>query len=94
MLIGKVVGSVWAIQKESGMENLKFLMIRPLERTSDRTQLIIAADRIGAGVGERVLVSCGTPASLGLKDRSSPVDALVVGIVDSFELAEEEGTIL
>lgn len=87
MLIGKVVGSVWSIQKEAGMENLKLLMIRPL----DRKDIVIAADRIGAGVGERVLVSCGTPASMAFKDRAVPVDALVVGIVDSFELEEETG---
>ncbi|WP_042345517.1 EutN/CcmL family microcompartment protein [Bacillus massiliigorillae] len=82
MLLGKVVGSVWTTQKESGMENLKLLMIEPMNGSDT---VIIAADRIGAGAGDDVLITQGTPAHHLFNNRNVPIDAVVVGIVDSFE---------
>ncbi|NGQ96928.1 EutN/CcmL family microcompartment protein [Brevibacillus sp. SYP-B805] len=89
MFIGKVVGSVWATQKEAGMENLKLLIVQPIDLQERETgQPVIAADRIGAGVGERVIVSRGTPARILFDNKSTPIDAVIVGIVDSFEVSE------
>lgn len=87
MYLSKVVGSVWMTQKEKGMENLKLLIVQPLNL--DRKlegNAVIAVDRIGAGVGEIVLITSGTPAQRIMGDRKSPIDAAVVGIVDSFEV--------
>lgn len=81
MLIGKVIGSVWTTQKEEGMEHLKLLMIQEM----DESFTFIAADRIGAGVGDLVLITQGTPAQRLFHNRDVPIDAVVVGIVDSFE---------
>lgn len=87
MFLGKVVGSVWATQKETGMENLKLLMVQPIDANERESgQLVIAADRIGAGVGERVIVSRGTPARILFGQGNAPIDAVIVGIVDSFEV--------
>jgi ethanolamine utilization protein EutN len=89
MFIGKVVGSVWATQKEEGMENLKMLIVQPVDLQDGHIgQPVIAADRIGAGVGERVIVSRGTPARILFHNKSTPIDAVIVGIVDSFEVSE------
>lgn len=89
MFIGKVVGSVWATQKEAGMENLKLLIVQPIDlKEGDSGQPVIAADRIGAGVGERVIVSRGTPARILFENKSTPIDAVIVGIIDSFEVSE------
>lgn len=89
MILGKVIGSVWATQKEEGMENLKLLIVQPVDwKDRESGQTIIAADRIGAGVGERVLVSRGTPARILFSQKNVPIDAVIVGIVDSFEVLE------
>lgn len=96
MMLGKVVGNVWATKKEEGMENLKLLIVEPLDISNGdhsnqgRGQMVIAADRIGAGQGEFVLVSRGTPARVLFSDRTIPIDAVVIGIVDSYEMANEE----
>ncbi|NOU99386.1 EutN/CcmL family microcompartment protein [Paenibacillus planticolens] len=90
MFYGKVIGSVWATQKEAGMDNLKLLVIQPMDfKESEAGTPIIAADRIGAGVGERVIVSRGSPARTLFTDKMVPIDAMIVGIVDSFEVAKE-----
>lgn len=89
MFLGKVIGSVWATQKEEGMDNLKLLIVQPLDvREREAGQTVIAADRIGAGVGEKVIVSRGSPARILFTGKSVPVDAMIVGIVDSFEVGE------
>ncbi|TCP31543.1 ethanolamine utilization protein EutN [Scopulibacillus darangshiensis] len=85
MLIGKVIGSVWATQKESGMENIKLLIVQPID---SKGHPLIAADRIGAGVGEQVLVTRGTPAHTVWGEQNAPIDAAIVGIVDSLEINE------
>ncbi|SDN68940.1 ethanolamine utilization protein EutN [Paenibacillus sp. yr247] len=91
MFLGKVIGSVWATQKEDGMENLKLLVIQPTDfNNREAGQPVIAADRIGAGVGEKVIVSRGSPARILFSGKNVPIDAMIVGIVDSFEVAAEE----
>lgn len=90
MFLGKVIGSVWATQKEAGMDNLKLMVVQPIDfRDRESGQTVIAADRIGAGVGERVIVSRGSPARVLFTGKQVPVDAMIVGIVDSFEIETE-----
>jgi ethanolamine utilization protein EutN len=90
MFLGKVIGSVWATQKEEGMDNLKLMIVQPLDfRERESGQTVIAADRIGAGVGEKVIVSRGSPARILFSGKQVPVDAMIVGIVDSFELGPD-----
>lgn len=90
MFLGKVIGSVWATQKEEGMDNLKLMIVQPLDlRERDAGQTVIAADRIGAGVGEKVIVSRGSPARVLFSGKAVPVDAIIVGIVDSYEIGAE-----
>jgi ethanolamine utilization protein EutN len=88
MFLGKVIGSVWATQKEAGMENLKLLIVQPLDWSEKESgQSVIAADRIGAGVGEKVIVSRGNPARILFSNKNVPIDAVIVGIVDSYEVS-------
>ncbi|WP_342510697.1 EutN/CcmL family microcompartment protein [Sporosarcina sp. FSL K6-1522] len=87
MLLARVMGSIWTTQKEKGMEHLKLLIVQPenfLEELEGNA--FVAIDRIGAGVGELVLVTQGSPAQRLTGDKESPIDAAIVGIVDSFEL--------
>lgn len=88
MFMGKVIGSVWSTQKETGMEHLKLLLVQPFD-AHDRPMdnVVVAADRIGAGLGERVIVAQGSSARMLFDRKETPVDAAVVGIVDSYEMA-------
>lgn len=88
MWIGVVVGTVVATQKDDRLVGLKLLMVRPLDLTSQGWQEAckVVVDRIGAGVGEKVLVVGGSPARMAVGNREAPVDAAVVGIVDQLDM--------
>ena len=81
MIIGKVVGSVVSTRKNENLVGNKFLVIEPLKCMSIKNN-IVAIDNVGAGVGEVVLVACGSAARIGCDMDNSPVDAAIVGIVD------------
>ena len=90
MFIGKVIGSVWSTRKVDGLSGLKLLLIHPYNLDGDPVpDLVVAADRLGAGIGEDVIVAYGKAAREGLGDPDLPVEAGVVAIVDAFELSEE-----
>jgi ethanolamine utilization protein EutN len=91
MFLGRVIGSVWATQKEAGMDNLKLMVIQPIDfKDNDSGQQVIAADRIGAGVGEKVIISRGSPARILFSNKIVPIDAMIVGIVDSFDITDSD----
>ncbi len=74
MKIGTVMGSVWATRKAACLQGQTFLVV---ESEGDT---VVAADQVGAGPGDRVLLATGTVASRFCMD--APVDAAVVAIVD------------
>lgn len=87
MRLGTVVGNIWATRKEEGLQGLKLLIIQPkkVDGQLENTQ-IIAADRLGAGVGDDVILTIGSAAiRIFSKDAVCPIDAIVVGIVDKPE---------
>ena len=75
MRIGTVMGSVWATRKASCLMGQTFLVV---ESNGER---IVAADQVGAGTGDRVLLALGTVASRYCME--APVDAAVVAILDA-----------
>lgn len=88
MRVAKVIGTIWATRKEEKLAGLKLLLVQPLnllDGTPDKVPLV-AADIIGAGVGETVLIVSGSSARSAAGDMSIPVDASVVGIVDDQEI--------
>ena len=90
MQVAKVIGQIWATRKEEKLAGLKLLLVKPvdvLDKTADKSPLI-AADMIGAGVGETVIIVGGSSARGAAGDNSIPVDATVVGIVDDLEIDE------
>ena len=74
MKIGKVTGSVWATRKAACLSGQTFLVV------DVEDQQVVAADHVGAGIGDRVLLAMGTVASRYCMD--APVDAAVVAILD------------
>lgn len=83
MLLGRVVGTVWATRRDPSLGGLKFLIVRaatPEGGLLDAT--VVAVDAVGAGVGELVLVAQGSSGRQTEATRDKPVDAVVMAIVD------------
>ena len=74
MKVGHVVGSIWATRKAACLQGQTFLVVE------SEGQRIVAADQVGAGEGDGVLLATGTVACRYCMD--APVDAAVVAIVD------------
>ena len=91
MEIGTVIGSVWATKKSEKIMGQKLLVIELLEgKGKHSSDLLVAADTIGAGTGDRVLVCRGSAARMLAGDGSIPVDASVAGIVDSLDISDQK----
>ncbi|KRQ86497.1 Carbon dioxide concentrating mechanism protein CcmL [Caloramator mitchellensis] len=87
MLIGKVVGNVWATRKDESLNGLKFLIIQQIDYYLDKEfPTFVAIDTIGAGIGETVLVSKGSSARKIIGKSDVPIDASVIGIIDTIEV--------
>lgn len=90
MFIGKVVGSLWATRKTSNTDGLKFLIIQPYNlNKAPNTDTIVAADVLGAGEGEIVVVAYGRAARLAVGTDNVSIEAAVSAIVDEYEVKPE-----
>ena len=88
MMICRVVGHVWATKKEKNLEGFKLMVVREEGGSPDKTY--VAADTVGAGVGEQVLVVSGSTARKAFGNDSVPADMAIVAIIDTVE-TEREG---
>jgi ethanolamine utilization protein EutN len=90
MLIGRIIGDVVATRKAPSHEGRKILVVQPLNLDgSDRGEAVLALDGVGAGVGERVLLTTEGFSAMTCVDRpNSPIDSAVIGIIDHVELVE------
>jgi ethanolamine utilization protein EutN len=90
VLIGRVVGTVVSTQKHRKFESAKLLLVQPLNADDTaRGPAILAVDGVGAGVHEKVLVVVeGRAAGETLGMKGAPVDAAIVGIIDSVDVQE------
>jgi ethanolamine utilization protein EutN len=87
MLIARVVGSAISTIKEDRLKGLKLLVVR--EATVDNQLVgkpIVAIDAVGAGEGELVLIAQGSSARQTRQTRDTPVDAVIMAILDSLEV--------
>ena len=89
MIIGKIIGNVWATRKNDDLTGLKLMIVEPIEyKDHAKTYPIVAVDIIGAGVGETVLVTSGSSARVSVGSGNAPIDHVIVGIVDKVDLEE------
>lgn len=90
MQIARVVGNVVSTQKHRKFEGAKLLLVQPLNMDdSARGPALLAVDGVGAGVHEKVLVVLeGRAAGEALGRKGAPVDAAIVGIIDTVEIDE------
>ena len=83
MLKGKVIGNIVSTNELDKLIGYKFLEIQVIEKNELTDKFIVAVDRtVSAGIGEEVLVTTGSSARVAVGDETSPVDAVVVGVVD------------
>lgn len=91
MFLGKVTGTLVASQKDHSLDGLKFLLVRRLTiENEEETGYVVAADAVGAGVGEVVMVATGSSARQTVVTDKRPCDAVIMAIVDTWEIHGEE----
>jgi len=90
MQIARVIGTVVATQKHRTFDGAKLMLVQPLNTDdSPRGTALLAVDGVGAGVHERVLIVLeGRAAGEALGQKGAPVDAAIVGIIDTVSLYE------
>ena len=87
MLLGKVVGTLVATRKEPSLDGLKFLVLKQLDVEGQETGgYRVAADAVGAGLGEVVLYASGSSARQTTFTERRPCDAVIMAIVDTLEV--------
>lgn len=90
MFIGRVVGTLWATRKTDNTRGMKFLIIQPLNlRKAPNTDTVVAADVLGAGEGELVMVAYGRAARLAIGNENVSIEAAVTGIIDEYSVHPE-----
>lgn len=92
MLICRVVGHIWATKKEPSLEGLKLMVVQEKRDGLPEENEFVAADLVGVGIGEDVLVVSGSTARRAAGRDDMPVDAAIVGIIDTVEIEREKGT--
>jgi microcompartment protein CcmK/EutM len=91
MLLGRVAGTVVASRKEPLIEGWKLLLVRTLDtENQEGSGYVVAADAVGAGVGEVVLYATGSSARQTEITRDRPCDAVIMAIVDTWEIGGRE----
>jgi len=91
MFLGKVVGTVWSTKKTPDLEGVRFLIVHPIDLDKEPTKnIVVVADRLGAGPGEVVLCAYGKAARSAIGNQEMSIEAAVVGIIDRMDLTDAE----
>ena len=89
MFLGKVVGTVWSTKKTPDLEGVRFLVVHPYDLEKDPTRnIVVVADRLGAGSGEMVICAFGKAARTAMGNQEMAIEAAVVGIVDRVDITD------
>jgi microcompartment protein CcmK/EutM len=87
MKLGRIVGTVVSTRKDPSLESLKLLIVENLTTELAREGgYVVAIDSVGAGLGEVILYATGSSARLTAVTKDRPVDAVIMAIVDSFDV--------
>ena len=91
MKLGRVVGTVVSTRKDPKLEGLKFYLVQDLSRDlSLKDSIVVAADSVGAGVGEVVLYASGSSARQTDVTDGRPCDATIMAIIDAIDTEDGE----
>ncbi|MDA1333304.1 MAG: EutN/CcmL family microcompartment protein [Bacteroidetes bacterium] len=87
MVLGKVIGTVWATRKDEQLRGLTLQLGREREADgSDKSRVVVAVDSVGAGVGETVLFVQGSSARQTELTKNKPIDAVITAIIDKLDV--------
>ena len=87
MFLGKVIGNVWATQKYEALHSFRLMFVQPINGEMENTgEPLVAVDTIGSGPGEIIYYITASEAVMPLPVDMAPVDASIVGIVDTINL--------
>jgi microcompartment protein CcmK/EutM len=90
MMIARVIGTLVSTRKEPTMDGLRLLVCQPVNAAGEKAGVaVVAADAVGAGVGEMILYATGSSARQTVATQNRPVDAVVMAIVDNWEVGGE-----
>jgi microcompartment protein CcmK/EutM len=89
MFLAKVVGTIWSTKKTPDLEGIRFLVVHPYDLDKEPTRnIVIVADRLGAGTGEMVMCAFGKAARTAMGNQEMAIEAAVVGIVDRVDITD------
>jgi len=89
MVLGKVVGTVWATRKDEELVGMKFQIVRHVDvQYKAKDTFIVAVDTVQAGVGDVVLVTSGSSARQTTGTKNKPVDAVIIAVVDKLDIQD------
>lgn len=89
MILGKVVGTVWATRKDEELVGMKFQVVKHVDLDySLKDTFVVAVDTVQAGVGDIVLLCSGSSARQTATTKNKPVDAVIMAVVDKLDVAD------
>jgi len=89
MVLGKVVGTVWATRKDEDLVGMKFQIVKHIDLNYKvKETFVVAVDTVQAGVGDVVLVTSGSSARQTSVTKNKPVDAVIVAVIDKLDVAD------
>ena len=90
MILGKVVGTVWATRKDEKLVGMKLQLVRHVDFDYKlKDAFVVAVDTVQAGVGDVVLVTSGSSARQTSVTNNKPVDAVIIAVVDKLDVVEK-----
>lgn len=89
MILGKVVGTVWATRKDEALVGVSLQIVRHIDLDYKlKETFVVAVDTVQAGVGDVVLVATGSSARQTVVTKNKPVDAVIMAVVDKLDITE------
>ncbi len=89
MILGKVVGTVWATRKDEELVGMKFQIVKHVDLDYKvKDTFVVAVDTVQAGVGDIVLMCSGSSARQTSQTKNKPVDAVIMAVVDKLDIPD------
>ena len=89
MILGKVIGTVWATRKDEALVGVSLQIVRHIDLDYKlKDAFVVAVDTVQAGVGDIVLVATGSSARLTTVTKNKPVDAVIMAVVDKLDVTD------
>ena len=89
MILGKVIGTIWATRKDEAMVGMKLQIVKHVDLDYKlKDSFVVAIDTVQAGIGDIVLVASGSSARQTAVTKNKPIDAVIVAVVDKLDISE------